>query len=57
VTIEEGTNELLGLDPERLTEIPSLLATPREPRMPPLWDGHAGERAAQAIASFVSASR
>ena len=57
VTIDEGTNELLGLHPERLVEIPSLLASPREARMPPLWDGHAGERAAEAIAAFLSGSR
>jgi UDP-N-acetylglucosamine 2-epimerase (non-hydrolysing) len=57
VTIEQGTNELLGLEPERLAEIPSRLAEPREQKLPPLWDGHAGPRAAQAIADFLSGSR
>jgi len=50
VTIEHGTNTLLGLDPERLREVPRLLAevaVPTEP--PPLWDGRAGERAAAEI--------
>jgi UDP-N-acetylglucosamine 2-epimerase (non-hydrolysing) len=49
VTIELGTNTLLGLEPGRLREIPSLLANPKPGEIPPLWDGHAGERAADAI--------
>ena len=49
VTIELGTNTLLGLAPERLREIPSLLANPKSGEIPPLWDGHAGERAADAV--------
>jgi UDP-N-acetylglucosamine 2-epimerase (non-hydrolysing) len=49
VTIELGTNTLLGLEPERLREIPSLLASPKPGGMPPLWDGRAGERAADAV--------
>jgi UDP-N-acetylglucosamine 2-epimerase (non-hydrolysing) len=57
VTLEQGTNELLGLEPERLTDIPARLAESFEPRMPPLWDGHAGPRAARAIADFLSAGR
>jgi UDP-N-acetylglucosamine 2-epimerase (non-hydrolysing) len=46
VTIRCGTNTLLGLDPERIREVPALLAArgpvPAEP--PPLWDGRAAER-------------
>jgi UDP-N-acetylglucosamine 2-epimerase (non-hydrolysing) len=49
VTIDLGTNTLLGLEPERLREIPSLLASPKPGEIPPLWDGRAGERAADAI--------
>jgi UDP-N-acetylglucosamine 2-epimerase (non-hydrolysing) len=49
VTIELGTNTLLGLEPERLREIPSLLASPKPGGIPPLWDGRAGERAADAV--------
>jgi UDP-N-acetylglucosamine 2-epimerase (non-hydrolysing) len=49
VTIELGTNVLLGLQPERLRDVPRLLREPREARVPPLWDGHAGERAADAV--------
>lgn len=54
VTIELGTNTLLGLDPERLLEIPALLALPHELRLPPLWDGAAGIRAAEAVLAFLS---
>jgi UDP-N-acetylglucosamine 2-epimerase (non-hydrolysing) len=49
VTIELGTNTLLGLEPGRLREIPSLLANPKPGVIPPLWDGRAGERAADAV--------
>jgi UDP-N-acetylglucosamine 2-epimerase (non-hydrolysing) len=49
ITIELGTNTLLGLEPERLRELPTLLAEPKHGQVPPLWDGHAGERAAEEI--------
>ena len=49
ITIELGTNTLLGLEPERLHELPTLLAKPKHGQIPPLWDGHAGERAAEEI--------
>jgi UDP-N-acetylglucosamine 2-epimerase (non-hydrolysing) len=54
VTVELGTNVLLGLEPERIAEIPALLARPREAQEIPLWDGHAGERAAAEIARFLA---
>jgi hypothetical protein len=44
-----GTNTLLGLDPARISEVPKLLGQTPFDRMPPLWDGHAGERAGEAI--------
>jgi UDP-N-acetylglucosamine 2-epimerase (non-hydrolysing) len=44
VTVELGTNTLLGLDPTRIREVPALLAEPRRSSVPPLWDGHAAER-------------
>ena len=46
VTITHGTNTLLGLNPERLVEIPELLEEFTAPIGPPLWDGYAGQRAA-----------
>jgi len=49
ITIELGTNRLLGLEPDRLREVPTLLAEPKQGQIPPLWDGKAGERAAEAI--------
>jgi UDP-N-acetylglucosamine 2-epimerase (non-hydrolysing) len=53
ITIELGTNTLLGLDPERLRELPSLLAEPKRGEIPPLWDGQAGERAGEAIETLL----
>jgi len=51
ITIERGTNTLLGLDPERIRELPELVAKPREPTEPPPgWDGHAAERLARVVA-------
>lgn len=49
VTVTSGTNVLLGLDPSRLTEIPERLSVGRPHLVPPLWDGHAGERASDEI--------
>ena len=53
VTVDLGTNTVLGAEPSRIAEIPALLSVPRDSREIPLWDGHAGERAAALIASFV----
>ena len=50
----EGTNMLLGLDPEALRDIPALLEQPRRGEIPPLWDGCAGERAADAVERLLS---
>jgi UDP-N-acetylglucosamine 2-epimerase (non-hydrolysing) len=49
VTISHGTNTLLGLDPARLAEVPQRLKRHRATVVPPLWDGLAGRRAADAI--------
>lgn len=49
VTVELGTNTVLGARPERIAEIPALLAQPKPGSPIPLWDGRAGERAAAAI--------
>jgi UDP-N-acetylglucosamine 2-epimerase (non-hydrolysing) len=51
VTIRAGTNTLLGLAPERIAEIPALMAAaPPTPAQPPeKWDGEAAQRLAAAL--------
>jgi UDP-N-acetylglucosamine 2-epimerase (non-hydrolysing) len=53
VTIRAGTNTVLGLDPDRIGEIPTLLrgGAGSDAKRPPLWDGRAGERVSDIIAS------
>jgi UDP-N-acetylglucosamine 2-epimerase (non-hydrolysing) len=53
VTVELGTNRLLGLNPERISEIPALLERPKRAEPIPLWDGEAGVRSAQVLAQFL----
>jgi len=51
VTITHGTNRLIGTDPERIpAEVKRALAEPTTGRVPPLWDGRAGERIAAVLA-------
>jgi UDP-N-acetylglucosamine 2-epimerase (non-hydrolysing) len=54
VTVELGTNTVMGQEPEALRDIPALLREPRSGRIPPLWDGRAGERAADAVERLLS---
>ena len=50
VTVEQGTNRLLGLDPSRITEVPRLLASPLpNARVPDGWDGCASARVADVL--------
>jgi UDP-N-acetylglucosamine 2-epimerase (non-hydrolysing) len=51
---EQGTNTLLGLDPEAVRRIPELLEQHVPGVVPELWDGRAGERAAEAIEAALS---
>lgn len=56
VTISNGTNRLIGRDPDAMLQAArETLHSPR-PRytVPELWDGRAGERAAAAIVEFVT---
>jgi hypothetical protein len=55
VTVTHGTNEVLGLDPSRIVDIPRRLSQTRKNVMPPLWDGQAGQRSAVAVERFLSA--
>ena len=51
VTVDMGTNTLLGLAPERIAEIPERIAAQRERSrvVPPLWDGQAAERIVEVL--------
>jgi UDP-N-acetylglucosamine 2-epimerase (non-hydrolysing) len=53
ITIERGTNQLVGRNPEVLREAAlRILAGETKPgTVPPLWDGHAAERIADRIAA------
>ena len=52
ITVSLGTNVLVGRDPEKLrTEFGRVLAgKQKRGTIPPLWDGHAGERIADVLA-------
>jgi UDP-N-acetylglucosamine 2-epimerase (non-hydrolysing) len=57
VTIELGTNELIGVDPQALREAAERVlgaAPPHDPPEIPFWDGKAGPRAAAAVETFLS---
>ena len=56
VTLSQGTNTLLGLDPARIEELPGLLADAAGERKPAPagWDGHAAQRVAECVSAFVA---
>ena len=56
ITIDEGTNELLGLDPAALGEVLGRLRVPRTGSVPAFWDGRAGARAAAEIEDLLDPS-
>ncbi|MEA2275166.1 MAG: hypothetical protein QOC78_126 [Solirubrobacteraceae bacterium] len=50
VTLREGTNTLLGLDPARIPDLLHALSSAPAPAGPPaLWDGRAAERVADVV--------
>jgi len=55
ITISMGTNQLIGLEPDRIREAPALLDAARssEHQVPPLWDGRASERIVEVLASSL----
>ena len=57
VTIEMGTNRLVGVDAGALSRAAAeeLSRPRRRPSAIPLWDGHAGQRAATAILEMIAA--
>lgn len=55
VTVSAGTNTLLGLDPSRISELPSLLAGSRYARpVPDGWDGQAAGRIGDILQNALS---
>jgi UDP-N-acetylglucosamine 2-epimerase (non-hydrolysing) len=54
ITVSMGTNVLLGLVPERIAEVPDLLAAARAEQavVPPLWDGKASARIVDVLARY-----
>ncbi|MEZ6185755.1 MAG: UDP-N-acetylglucosamine 2-epimerase (non-hydrolyzing) [Planctomycetota bacterium] len=54
ITVAQGTNRLLGIDPVAVgaAALGAANEGPLEPVTPPLWDGRAGERIAAALAGF-----
>jgi UDP-N-acetylglucosamine 2-epimerase (non-hydrolysing) len=57
ITIELGTNTLIGPDPDSIRRsAAAAIEGPRpEPKRPPLWDGRAGERIASEIVAWQAA--
>jgi UDP-N-acetylglucosamine 2-epimerase (non-hydrolysing) len=50
ITVTEGTNRLVGRDPDRIVAAArEVIADPPSPRAPDLWDGKAGMRIAAAL--------
>jgi len=51
ITVTEGTNQLVGRDPDRIVKAARelLAAPPPRPGKPALWDGQAGRRIAAAL--------
>jgi UDP-N-acetylglucosamine 2-epimerase (non-hydrolysing) len=51
ITVTLGTNQLLGSNPDALIPAVQIILThpPQPAAIPPLWDGHAGERIAAVI--------
>ena len=54
VTVELGTNTVIGARPERIAEIPAFLRDAKLGGPIPLWDGEAGPRAAAAILAMTA---
>ncbi len=55
ITVTEGTNILVGLDPQRIIATAAqVMATPPAKRCPELWDGKAGDRIADALLAYLA---
>ncbi len=56
ITIDAGSNVLLGDDPAQMTRVELDRRWPREPRALPLWDGKAAVRAADVLVAHLDSS-
>jgi UDP-N-acetylglucosamine 2-epimerase (non-hydrolysing) len=56
VTVTQGTNQVVGLDPSRIAcEVGAVLqGRGKRGRIPEGWDGRAGERVAAAVERFLA---
>jgi UDP-N-acetylglucosamine 2-epimerase (non-hydrolysing) len=53
ITVTEGTNQLVGTDPNRIVAAArAVLADGVTPRRPAIWDGHAADRIADVIVEY-----
>jgi UDP-N-acetylglucosamine 2-epimerase (non-hydrolysing) len=59
ITVEVGTNVLLGLDPDRVMEVPTLIRERKREtrRVPPLWDGKASSRIVEILSLELDTAR
>jgi UDP-N-acetylglucosamine 2-epimerase (non-hydrolysing) len=59
VTVELGTNTVLGLDPERILDVPDLILgqAGATRSVPPLWDGEAAKRIVDVLARTLDEAR
>jgi UDP-N-acetylglucosamine 2-epimerase (non-hydrolysing) len=59
ITVELGTNTVLGLDPDRILEVPRLIGERHQvgSHIPPLWDGEAAKRIVDVLEAELNAER
>lgn len=54
VTVEQGTNVLVGVDPRDVHRAVASIARPVTTQRPPLWDGNAAQRIVRQILLFLT---
>ena len=55
ITVEIGSNQIVGTDTERIVAAfrRTISGPNTDPQIPPLWDGHAGERIAKILTDII----